>query len=109
MIPGKVLVLTLVSWVKERHHLTAARIKGEGFIVFAIVTPLASQCQVVCGTGATHILWHDMFNRETLGRVGLLAETVFATALRTLADEAPQLARNAWLRHAALVEGLTAA
>ncbi len=99
----------LVSWVKERHHLTATRIKGSGFIVFAIVTPLARQCQVVCGTGATPLWWRDMFHSETLGRVGLLAETVCATALRTLADEAPQWASKAWLRHAALVAGLPAA
>jgi hypothetical protein len=71
--------------------------------------PLARQCQVVCGTGAPPILWRDMLNRETLRRVGLLAETVFTTALRTLADEAPQPARHALLRHVALVEGLTAA
>jgi hypothetical protein len=48
-------------------------------------------------------------DRETLGRVGLLAETIFTTALRTLADQAQQPAGNAWLRHAALGAGQAAA
>src|SRR5262249_32953955 len=67
---------------------SAARIKGGGFIVCEIVATLARQRQVVCGTVATPILRRDMFNREILGGVGLLAETVCATALCTLADAA---------------------
>ena len=100
MIPGEVIVPMLFSWVKEQYHLAANGIKGRGLIVFEIVATLASQRQVVHRIVATHILWRDMFNRESLCRVCLLAETVFATALSTLADQSPQLARNTLLRHA---------
>jgi hypothetical protein len=54
VIPGKVIVPMLLSWVKQRHPLPAARIKGGGFIVFEIVAPLARQRQVVCGTVAPY-------------------------------------------------------
>jgi len=101
--PGKMLLPDVLARMKERDEFSGERIKGTGFIVFEIVTALASPRKIAGTAFATRCDRDDVLIRETIRAIIFLANAIFAAPLRPLLDQSPQLGWQSASSHAAQV------
>lgn len=80
ILPGKVLAPVLPAGMVERDMLARNGITVVGLRVLVIVTPLASQSQIIQSVGAMLAARFDVLDRKRLHGEACLAATILATA-----------------------------
>ena len=98
--PGKMFVPVVLTWVKQRDCFLTEVIKSGGFVIFEIVTALASAGEVFSAAFAADGERDDVLVGERVRTIIFLTKTVFTTALRAILKQQAQFFGQSLSSHA---------
>ncbi len=97
--PGKMLLPLIFAGIVEWRSLICFGIDRGCVIVFAVVTALAGEGQILEGVGATFAAGPGVFDGKGVHGKCLLTDAIFAAAVGSLNDRLAHRFGNANFRH----------